>query len=103
MADFRKLGLDRMATGIAKAVGGGSTTLSTGDITKGTIVVIELDGESPGYGKAEVSARRTGAICLGWAEHPPSTSDVFTWTIEGNLLSVQGPNGSKNILTFWVF
>jgi len=99
--DFQKLGLDRMATGIARSVTGGQSTLSTGDITKGTIVEVVIDGGTTG--SATVSARRTGAIPISVEISGASPLCEYKWSIEGTTLSVQLNAGRDVTIQFWVF
>lgn len=96
--DFQKLGLDRMATGIAKSVTGGQSTLSTGDITKGTVVEVVLDNESSGSTK--VSARRTGAFLLGMSY---SGNAEYKWDIVESTLTVELNGSVTGTFKFWVF
>lgn len=98
--DFQKLGLDRMATGIAKSVTGGQSTLSTGDITKGAVVTVGPDftGNSA---SATVSARRTGAIMI--QREGTTDTHLRAWVIEGTDLTVYQNNAAATTYTFWVF
>jgi hypothetical protein len=72
MADFQKLGLDRLTNNISKAIGGstafgvgGVPALTVGDITTGDIVEVEMDGTAgPSTYVVNTKERRTGAILL---------------------------------------
>lgn len=100
MADFQKLGLDRIAQNISKAVTKPVGGLVTGDITKGSVVTVTVtDGE----GTATVSAQRTGAIpILSQMAAPPANS--MQWTIDSTILSVDFNDAAQSgTVTFWVF
>jgi hypothetical protein len=85
----------------------GSTPITEGDITRGTVVEVELDGESPSEGTADVVVRATVALFGGHDTVPPGTDGEIYWTITeskgASILSVEGPNGSEDIIRFWVF
>ena len=98
--DFKKLGMDRMASGIAKSVGTGGGTLVTGDITKGTVVTVGPDFTG-NEASVSVPARRTGAILIQ-LESAVNTW-LRGWVISGTTLTVYQGGTQANTYTFWVF
>ena len=95
--DFQKLGLDRMSQNIKRAVTTPAGVLTTGDITQGQVVDVELEGNDEAT--ATVASRRTGAILLG------NTGDVsdIKWSISGTTLTVNANANRTAIFSFWVF
>jgi hypothetical protein len=95
--DFQKLGLNRLSQNIKRAVTSPAGVLTTGDITKGEIVDVELKAEDSG--SATVAARRTGALLLGY------TGDIadIQWTISGTKLVVTANSNRTSSFSFWVF
>ena len=99
--DFKKLGLDRIATGISSAVNQPTGRLVTGDITRGTVVAVVIDGGTTG--SATVSARRTGAIPISVEISGASPLCEYKWSISETTLSVE-LNASRDVtIQFWVF
>ena len=66
MADFKKLGLGRVAMDVAKAVGSPTANIQTGNITNGEIVVVEIES---GGGTAITRERRSLAHREGCSFH----------------------------------
>lgn len=105
--DFKKLGLDRMATNIAKSVssGLGSGGLITGDITRNDIVTVTVGAAGAGAtsGTAQVKARRTAAIPIS-VVFPGDDPTAYLWSIDGTTLTVGfGAVSRHAILTFLVY
>ena len=100
--DFQKLGLGKVATSLGKSIGGlggGTSTLFTGDITKGEIIQIGI-ASGDDSGTATVAARRTGAILLS-VESEDFTE--YTWSITDTTLTVEQNDSDESTYTFWVF
>lgn len=95
MADFQKLGLDRISQNIARSVNRVTGTLVTGDITRGAVVEVSIESNA---GSATVKARRVGAIPIS----NPSANDL-KWSISGTTLSVSQSGGGDGTVAFWVF
>ena len=96
--DFKKLGLDRIATGISSAVNRPTGRLVTGDITRGTVVEVVVDGGTTG--SATVSARRTGAILIS----TDCIAHRYAWSISDTTLTVTtSGSASGEAFEFWVF
>ena len=93
--DFQKLGLDRAAQNIARAVNSPNGRLVTGDITKGEVVEVSITSNS---GTSVVKARRVGAMPIS----NPSGNDL-QWSISGTTLSVSQSGGGDQTVAFWVF
>jgi butyrate kinase len=98
--DYKKLDYGRMSTGIASAFGVGTTGLSTGDITQGTVVDVTV---TSGAGSATVSQRRTGAIPIGQSMTYGGGDRGFSWEISDTTLSVETYGGDSGTMSFWVF
>ena len=96
--DFKKQGLDRMATGISSAVNQPTGRLVTGDITKGEVVTVEI---TSGEGSATVSARRTGALEL--ARSLDADFFIYAQNTSGGKLTVSGNGTPSGTITYWVF
>lgn len=99
MADLRKLGLDRMATGISKAVGAPRGAVTTGDITSGEIVSVTFVGSNSAT--ANTSARRTGAIEIG--RSIDADLELIEVDTTNGLLTVTGLQNTSGTITYWVF
>ena len=98
--DFQKLGSDRFAQNIKRAVSNPVGTINTGDVSKGTVVTVGPDftGNST---SATVAPRRTGAIMI--ARDGDSDTFLHSWTITGTTLTVVQNNAVDTTYTFWVF
>ena len=100
--DFKKLGMDRMATDIAKSVQPVSTRPKTGDITAGSLVSVKIGivGTPGPLGQTTVQVRPTAAIPAA----NPTAQIIKTWYIEGSTLYVEmNGNLSGESVSFWVF
>lgn len=81
---------------------------TTGDITQGTVVTVEIDGDgaTPDTGTTTVRSRATGAIPLS-VTHTADYHREVNWSIAGTTLSVTTNSavGAGQIMTFtfWVF
>ena len=103
MGDFRKLGTDRnsVAVNAATATPPYATNPVVGDITKGSVVLVKLDGT--GAANVPVGVRKTGAVLLGTGE--AGNIDTFAWTIVNGALdvTVTGTSVASVTLPFWLF
>lgn len=104
---YRTKGLDRASTAIKAATGAFAHNIRTGDITKGEVIEVEMDGASGNAaGTAEIRARSTGALYLG-QDGANAAADAnrigYDWYIDGTTLTVRGPNLNTNTVYFWVF
>ena len=99
--DFQKLGLDRLSQNVARAVNNPVGTLVTGNITKGEVVSVVIDGDTTG--SATVSARRTGAIPISVEISGASPVCEYKWSISGTTLSVELNASRDATIQFWVF
>jgi hypothetical protein len=95
--DFQKLGLDRLSQNIKRSVVSPQGVLTTGDITKGAVVEVEVRSDTTGT--SQVADRRTGAVLLGH----DCTDHRFEWTITGTDLIVTLTGSGEYNFTFWVF
>jgi hypothetical protein len=99
MVDFRKLGTDRNAVAISKAMSPGIGTggIITGDITRGEVVSVSVSDSTTGT--ASVKSRRTGALPL----NQPFDDDQVQWAISGTALTVTLDTDNTGTMKFWVF
>ena len=110
MGDFRKLGANRNAVAINKAVStGGSSpiTISTvGDVTSGEVVTVDWSFYAPATASttatAKVGSRATVALLAGMSV---TGRYLVDWSISGGVLSATlNANGAvEDSATFWVF
>jgi hypothetical protein len=101
VSDYKKLGLGRSEVGIAKSVGTGQSTLTTGDITKGEVVTLTVESGDTSA-SATVAARRTGAIPLSFTATGGETE--WSWSIEGTTLTLNTlSEPDDQVGVFWVF
>jgi len=98
MADFTKLGFDRLTGNIARAVNQPTGRLVTGDITRGDVVEVNLNIASTG--SASVKPRRTGAILIGASF---TGNGEYRWEINSTVLTVTANADLTGTFTFWVF
>ena len=98
MADFQRLGFDRLSQNIARAVNSPSGGLVTGDITRGDVVTIELSNSASG--SAQVKSRRTGAVLI---DSTVTGSDYQGHTIEGTTLTINYSTATSGAVSFWVW
>lgn len=98
--DYQKLGLDRAAQNIARAINNPGSSVVTGDITRGEVVVVEFKAPGAASAEATVKTRRTGAIPLGMSY----TGNVeYKWGFSGDKLVVETNGTIEGSFTFWVF
>lgn len=100
--DYKKLGLDRVATSIASSVKPVTNRASTGDITLGTVVSVRVgaNATSTVSGTARVPARSTGALLLQNAG--PQLLKLH-WISAGILNVELNAAATGQDLSFWVF
>lgn len=99
MANYQKLGLDRLSQNIARAVNKPTGNLVTGDITKGKVVTIEFTAGNGG--SAEVGPRRVGAIPLSAIFD--GVSREMKWDIQDTTLVLTLNSATTGLVSFWVF
>lgn len=98
MADFKKLGLNRVAMDVAKAVGTPTSNIQTGNLSAGEIVSLSFSASNTQT--ATVKPRRTGAIPISVAT---DIARGMSWFIEGTTLQVEFRDALTGTVQFWVF
>ena len=97
--DFQKLGNDRNSQNLKRAITSPVGRLVVGDITKGSAVVVEMDGTETEK-SVGVTARRTGALLISvdFAD-----MNEIHWSISDTTLTVRVNTARTGSATFWVF
>lgn len=97
MGTFNRFNSNRDSINMAKAVNSPGSSVTTGDITRGEIITVDLAATNEGT--ASVAPRRTGAVLI-------STTGGFAdyqWSISGTTLTVGTSASVSTTFTFWVF
>jgi len=102
MADFTKLGFDRLTGNISRAINKSNGRLATGDITKGEVVTVAIT--SGNSASTTVKPRRVGAMPLEIRTDGAGAMGEYIWQIDGTVLTVfKNGGGADATFTFWVF
>lgn len=102
MADFQKLGFDRMSQNIARAVNSATGTITTGDITKGEFVEHTTSSSSVEYIK--IRERATGCIPVTvWFTNSGSAETNWQLDTANNRIAVKCNTSTPCLFRFYVW
>ena len=102
MADFQKLGLDRISQNIARSVNSATGNLVTGDITKGEVVEHTTSGSGVEY--VNIRSRSTGAVPISvWFTNSGSADWNFELQSSNNRIAVKTSSATPCVFKFWVW
>lgn len=102
MANFKKLGLDRLNQNIANAINQPTGTVVTGDITRGSIV--EHTTSSNTVEEIKIRARSTGCFPITiWFVNSGSGDVNWKHDPENNRILVKTSTSTGCLFRFWVW